>query len=156
MPTMYELAVLLHVVAAVFWVGGGLYAQIVATRLANAGNDTATAAFTSQIEWSGLRLFMPSSLVVLAAGVYMVVDNDAWAFSQTWVWLSLGIYALSFIIGMAFLGPTSGKLAQVLTESGASDPEYKAMLRRLMMVSRVDVLALFVVVALMVLKPGSG
>ena len=59
---MYELAVLLHVVAAVFWVGGGLYAQIVATRLANAGNDNATAAFTSQIEWSGLRLFMPSSL----------------------------------------------------------------------------------------------
>ncbi len=152
---MYELVVFLHVTAAVIWVGGGLYGQIVGTRMINAGDDAATAGFASQVEWAGLRLFTPASLVVLAAGVFMVIDNDAWAFSQTWIWISLGIYALSFVVGAGYLGPTSGKLAKILTEKGPGDPEYTTMLERLLLVSRYDVAAMFVIVALMVFKPGS-
>ncbi len=152
---MYELVVFLHVAAGVIWVGGGLYGQIIGTRMANASDDVATAGFANQVEWSGLRLFTPASLVVLAAGIYMVIDNDAWAFSQTWIWLSLGIYAFSFVVGAGYLGPTSGKLAKVLETKGPSDPEYKSMLKRLLGVSRYDTAAMFVIVALMVFKPGA-
>ena len=152
---MYELAVFLHVAAAVLWAGGALYGQIIGTRMANADDDAATAGFAGQVEWSGLRVFTPASIVVLAAGIFMVIDNDAWAFSQTWIWLSLGMYAASFAVGAGYLGPTSGKLAKVLQESGPSDPEYKRMLKRLFLVSRYDVAAMFVIVALMVFKPGS-
>lgn len=152
---MYELIVFIHVAAAILWVGGGLYGHIVGVRLASGSNDQATAGFVTQVEWSGLRVFTPASLVVLGAGIYMVIDNDAWEFSQTWVWLSLAIYAGSFLLGAAYLGPTSGKLGKVLAEKGPSDPEYKTMLSRLLTVSRVDTLLLLAIVFLMVFKPGS-
>lgn len=152
---MYTFVVFLHIAAGIIWVGGGIFGHIVGTRLAAGGNDEATAGYVSQIEWSGLRLFTPASLVVLAAGIYMVWDNDAWAFGQTWIWLTLAIYALSFLIGAAYLGPTSGKMGKVLEDKGPSDPEYKMMLQRILTVSRVDTILLLTIVVLMVWKPGA-
>lgn len=152
---MYEFIVFVHVAAAVVWVGGALYGHIVGTRMAAAGNHEVTGGFLNQVEWSGLRLFTPASLIVLAAGVFMVIDNDAWSFGQTWIWLSLAIYAVSFIVGAAYLGPTSGKLKAVLEEDGPSDPRYIDMRDKLLTVSRVDTILLFVIVALMAFKPGA-
>jgi uncharacterized membrane protein len=152
---MYTFVLFVHIAAGILWVGGGLFGHVVGVRLAGGGDDQATAGYVSQIEWSGLRLFTPASLIVLAAGIYMVWDNDAWSFGQTWIWLTLAVYASSFILGAAYLGPTSGRLGKVLEEKGPGDPEYKTMLRRLLTVSRIDSVLLLAIVVLMVWKPGA-
>jgi hypothetical protein len=41
-------------------------------------------------------------VAVVALGVWLVLDSDAWSFGQTWVWLALVLFGAAFFVGAAF------------------------------------------------------
>jgi hypothetical protein len=55
--------------------------------------------------------------------------------------------------GALFLGPGSARMGQLIEERGPDDPEVLAHNRRILTVSRVDLLVLTLVVVDMVVKP---
>ena len=62
---------------------------------------------------------------------------------------------LSALTGIFFLGPQSKKLATLMADRPASDPEVQAGIRRLLLVARLDVALLLLAVFDMAAKPFS-
>ena len=148
----YELALFLHILAAMIWIGGAISIQILAIKIVGRDDAAEITRFTGDIEQIGLKVFMPASLVVVLAGAWMVYDGP-WELSNAWVAIGLGLYALSFLTGMGFLGPESGRISKLTAEHGAEHPEVLRRIKRIFLVSRIELVWLLAIVALMVFKP---
>jgi uncharacterized membrane protein len=127
--------------------------QFVWLRAKRAGPER-TVQFMGDVEWIGSRVLTPSALLVVAFGVWLVLDSPAWEFSQFWVSAALAVFIASFITGAGFLGPESGRIGKVAEELGAADPEVQRRIRRVLLVSKIELLFLVLVIFDMVVKPG--
>jgi hypothetical protein len=58
------------------------------------------------------------------------------------------------VVGAAFLGPESSKLARLTEQRGPEDPEVVRRVQRIFAISRFDPVVLLLVVVDMVVKPG--
>ena len=146
-----KLLVLFHILAAIIWVGGAFVTSIYAMRAKAAGPDR-MAGLLHDVEWVGTRVFLPSSLVLLGSGIWMV-SRDIWTL-QAWVVFGLVILLLSAVVGSTFLGPESTKIKGLIETKGADAPETVARTQRLFLVSRIELVLLLLVVIDMSWKPG--
>lgn len=150
--TTYELLLFGHLLFVVAWVGTDIAMQVLSLRVIAAGPDR-TAAFLSDVEWLGTRLLTPSALLVVVFGFGLLSELD-YSVGDTWIWLALAAFAASFIAGAGFLGPESGRIGNLVAERGADDPEVQARIRRILLVSRIELVILILVILDMVVKPG--
>jgi uncharacterized membrane protein len=152
--TKYELLKTIHVLFAVIWVGGAATTQVFATRLSRANEPARMAAFAKDIEFVGTRVYTPASVIVLAAGIWMVADSG-WDFTDLWIVFGLIGIAFSATVGAAFLGPESGRIGRLIEAKGPEDAEVTSRLNRIFLVSRVELVILLLIVVNMVVKPGA-
>jgi uncharacterized membrane protein len=152
---VYDTLKFVHVLAAIVWVGSGIFVQFEATKLRRANDPLRLAAFAKDIAFWGTRLFMPSSLLVLLMGISLVLYSPGIGVSDTWVWLGLVGYAATFVTGAFFIGPTARKLAESSETLPPDDPILQAAMARIFAISRIDQVVLVLVVADMVFKPGA-
>lgn len=151
---MYQLIVFIHVLGAVTWVGGGIYAVLVTQGGLNSGDSEETTGFLmDSVQWAGSRLFGIAPPVTLLAGIALVMWNGGWQFSHLWIWLALVLSAATAIVGAVIYERASKELRRVLDESGRSSPEFSAAFRRMTRVSFVDLALVFAILGLMVFKP---
>jgi hypothetical protein len=69
--------------------------------------------------------------------------------------LALIGFGLSFVTGIAFLGPGSKRIADAIESQGPESPEVARRINRVLLVSRTELLILVLLVFDMVLKPGT-
>lgn len=154
-PSAYSLYLMLHIFFAVVWVGGGTVIAILAFMLDRERDPVQIGRFGAMTEKIGLRVFLPSSLIVLALG-FVLVSKGSWGYGHFWVIFALLGWAASFCIGLFVLTPLAKKVAQVIPEKGIDNPEAQALLRRIVLIDRWQVLVLLLTVADMAAKPFSG
>jgi uncharacterized membrane protein len=157
--TLYTSLKALHVLLAVLWVGGGLCLTILGLRAQGSKDPVRLAGIAKDAEWLGLRIFVPASLLLFFVGAGLLETDYGkalWGWGQTWIILAIVGFAISFAVGAAYLGPTAGKLGKVLDARGAEDPEAQALIRRILLVARIDIVLLLLIVADMVIKPGTA
>jgi uncharacterized membrane protein len=123
-----------------------------ALRAERARDSDDLATIARQAAFVGERFFAPAGLVVLAMGIAMVINLHL-SWGPFWVDAGLVGYALTFTTGIAVLAPLSKKVAALLDEKGAADPETRAAIQRILLVARVDIGVLLLVVADMLMKP---
>jgi hypothetical protein len=70
------------------------------------------------------------------------------------VQFGLVVIALSIIVGAGYLGPEAGRIARATERSGVESAEVQRRIRRIFLVSRIELVFLFAVVFDMVVKPG--
>jgi uncharacterized membrane protein len=143
----------LHVLMAIIWIGGGLMIQLFAFRVLKENDPGRMASFTKDVEFIGMRTFVPSSLILVVLGfVLMHQGNWAWHF---WAIFAIVVWALSFVSGAFWLGPESGRIGKLIEERGGVDAEVKRRVERLLLTSRVELVLIALIAMDMVLKPGA-
>lgn len=147
---MYDLLVLLHILSAMVWVGGGFLVLAVTRRARRLGGSEGADEMVRALEWTENWIFTPAPLLVIATGVTMVVVSDAWAFSQAWIYLALGLIVVEFVAGDRDVNRMKAAQAQ----AGAG-PEFATALNSYLRFGAVALTMLGVIVFLMVFKPGA-
>jgi hypothetical protein len=110
------------------------------------------AEFVGEAELVGTRLFAPTSLILLGLGFYLM-HLGHWGY-PLWISLALAGFAFSFLTGIAFIGPESKRVTGLIESQGPESAEAVARIRRILLVSRVELVILILLFFDMVLKPG--
>lgn len=147
----YEWLILVHVLAAAFWIGGVTVMGALAVRILRS-READVAAFLGTLRAIGPWLFAPMPLILLGAGIAMVVDSSAWAIDQTWLQIAIGLFAAVFLVGVAHQARTAIAAGRA-AERGEAE-EARRQLRRWAFGMALIVAMLVVLFWDMVFKPG--
>jgi uncharacterized membrane protein len=149
----YEFLLFFHIAMAVIWIGGALMMQLFGIRAVRSADPARIAALGHDIEWIATRTFIPASLLAFVSGILLVVESDFYGFGDDWIVIGLALYATTFLAGLLFMGPESGRVGK-LTAEGSPDAGPRTM--RLIMLSRLDLVLLFAILYDMAVKPDFG
>jgi uncharacterized membrane protein len=145
---VYELLVVIHILSGIAWVGGDILFILGVRGIRNLeGHETAERTMTRLEKAS--TVINPAPLLVLATGITMVVVNDAWAFSQIWVYVSLAVFGVVLILGAGVEDRLMKQMKQS-RQTGRRNPE---LLDRFVRIGFVTIVLFTGIVFLMVYKP---
>jgi uncharacterized membrane protein len=142
----------IHVGFAVLWVGGGAFLTLLAVRAERANDEEELATIARQAAFAGQWIFSPAGAIVFLAGIALMINTD-WGWGKFWIAVGLLGFISSFVTGVAVLAPMSKRITVLVEEKGVRAPETQALLRKILLIARVDVAVLAVVVLDMVAKP---
>ena len=145
----YELLLFLHIASAITWLGAGLYVQFIASRAQRARDFDNLARIAREVGAASNAYFIPASLATLLFGILTTIDGP-WSFGDLWILIGLAGWAATFATGTFFLGPSGKRIAELLQSDRAAAVNE---IRRVLLISRIDLVVLYTVVADMVLKP---
>jgi uncharacterized membrane protein len=152
---LHEWLKFFHILVSIVWVGGVIVTYAMMEQARRSPDRSVVLHLARQSEWIGPRLIGPSAAAVVGIGIWLVfVEKKYVSFSQTWIWLTLILVAVSMIQNAVFAGPEDRRIAHAAEEAATEDGEAMRRLSRRIWLARFDVLILAVVVGLMVFKPG--
>jgi uncharacterized membrane protein len=150
---MYELLLTIHVLAAVIWVGGGVAMHILGRRVLKRDDSDEIYKFSKEVNTVAMRLYAPTSLVLLVAGI-LLVNEAGYEFSQLWITLAFIGWGFSFLVGVGYYGPQDKKLQALVAADGPTAPGVVANVRQALMVNSIEISILLLVIVDMTTKPG--
>jgi uncharacterized membrane protein len=96
---LYDWLLLLHILAAMFWLGGITVVGAFAVRILRTREPGATAGFLGSLRVIGPLVLAPAPVILLGMGIWMVAEQ--WDFGQTWITIAFALFAVAFVIGAA-------------------------------------------------------
>ena len=154
---LHEVLLFIHISAAAVWVGGATIVQIFGFRAVASGDPERRLAFIGDVQAIGLKVFNPAGIVLLASGIWMVVNRDEiYGFDEAWISIAFSIVIIGAALGMAFYGPQTRKVIEEAHDRGPDDSGVQLRINRIFLVSRIELVLLFVAVYAMVFRPGAG
>ncbi len=153
-PATFFVYKMVHVLAAVVWVGGGTTLAILAIVTERENDPRALAALGHKVDFIATRIYIPASLTVLLFGILMMIKGDL-DWGQFWIIAGLVGFATTFLTGVGFLAPQTKKFNALAEEKGVDAPETQAALQKLLLGARFDVALLLLIIADMTAKPFS-
>jgi uncharacterized membrane protein len=148
----YDWLVLVHVLAASVWIGGIAVLGAQAFVILRAGEPGDAGRFVRTLRRLGPVVLAPAPVLLVAAGVWMVGDSDAWSFDQTWIVVAFVLFGVAFVIGAAH--QSRAALAAERAAARGDDAEAARRLRHWAWGMTVILALLVVAVWDMVAKPG--
>src|SRR5215217_1562531 len=149
---LYDYLLLLHILAGMVWVGGGVLLAALASRALRDPDPGAVARFIGNLRVIGPLVLAPATVAVVGFGVWLVLDSAAWGFGQFWIQLALALFAAAFLVDAVHQSR-----AAIKAERAVDDGDHEEALRQLARWSwgyRLIVLLLVVAAWDMVFKPG--
>jgi len=150
--SLYEWLLFLHVIAVMVWVGGVVVLGALSALVLRNRDAAAIARFVGMLRVVGPAVLAPAPAVALGAGIWMVVDSDAWAFDQEWIYIALALLGAAFLYGAAF--QSRAAIAAERASTSGDDAEAARQLRRWSVGSALILVLLVVATWDMIFKPG--
>jgi len=148
----YDLILLVHVLGAVTLVGGAFMLQLLALLAARTGGPEDLATVSRQASWVGPRVFVPTAAITLLSGLWLASESG-YSLREGFLLLGLLVIVASSAAGPLFLAPESKRISRLIAAEGVGCREVVRRLRRLFLVTRVELVLLVLALAGMVLKP---
>ena len=150
--TLYELLLMLHVFAAIIWLGAGFIFTVL-LMFARRENDKAReASYHADIDRLATTVFIPAAMATFIFGVATAIEGD-WDFGQAWIIIGIAGWLMSFLIGVLYFKPESEKISALSEQGEAGMAEAMTRSARMTAVDNFELTTLYVVAASMVLKP---
>jgi uncharacterized membrane protein len=149
--TLYEFLLFVHIAFAVIWVGGAVIFQFLALPVLASGDPIRLAQFAGDTGRTGNLVFTPAALGAVLVGFALVWEAEFWSLGDDWIVIGLLLFAVTFLTGVAFLGPESGRIKKLIEAEGPAAAQ--ARIRRLLILSRLDLVVLFLIIFDMSVKP---
>lgn len=143
-----------HILAAMVWLGGGVMLLLIAAYTRSSSDPHAFRQFARVLPYAGLRALTPSVVVLLITGVWMILGGVGWSFSQLWVQLALGLFALAFLVGAVYMSRLGIQINRTLTSFDVDPATANRLLNRWMLGYGIVVIILLAALWDMVFKPG--
>ena len=149
----YNLLLVVHVLSAAIWIGGGGVLSVIAARAR--GDVNAAAFFARLLPFVGIRVLMPAVILLPVTGVWMVLSDSEWSFEQTWVRAAIALFLVAFLVGAVYLSRVGITLDRTAGD-GARAAALPALVNRWLAGYLVVLTVLIATVADMVFKPGAS
>ena len=150
--TAYDWQLFAHVLAGMVWLGAIVLLEVIAIRVVTGDDDLAAGRLVGTLRAVGPLVMAPMPVILLGFGIWMVADNEAWDFGQTWVQVALALFAVAFAIGTAHQSRTA--LAAERAAAAGEHREARDHLRRWTWGMGAIILLLVVATWDMIFKPG--
>jgi uncharacterized membrane protein len=147
---MRDFLLVLHIVGAAGWLGGGLFAAFAYPAVARSGPPAASGILAAFEKPTGAFFGITSGLVLLS-GIGLVITSEAFGWSDTFVLIGIGAFLISGLVQSTVGGKADKRLAAA-AESGSGIAEAVKTWRQ---ISFIDIAVLLVVVWAMVTKLGA-
>jgi uncharacterized membrane protein len=141
-----------HILAAMVWIGGITVLGAFAARILRSDDPSATGGFLASLRTIGPVVLAPAPVLLVAFGLWLVGESDAWDFGQLWVQIAIGLFAAAFLVGAAH--QSRAAIAAERAAARGDAPEARRRLRRWAWGMGLIVLLLVVATWDMVFKPG--
>jgi len=145
---MREFLLVLHILGAAGWIGGGLYGWFTYGSLAR--NDDSGRALHTLSE-SGGRFFGPIVITTLLSGIALVWTQDAWGWSDTFVLFGIGAFVFSAAFQPLVSAKNEKRLFEAIENGEDAGPELQSSNRSF----AIEMTVLLVVLWAMVVKLGA-
>jgi uncharacterized membrane protein len=149
---VFKLLLFLHLLAAIFAIGPLVGAATTASRALRHSDASAANSAARMV-----RLYSYTSVVVVILGMGLMSQKAPWDHSQevaqigdTWIWLSLLLWAAAVAVSLGVLAPSLTKAAAQIGGSGSAT----SLVGRVAAAGGVIGLLYAVIVLLMVYQPG--
>ena len=150
----------LHV-AAVVTAWGVTFAYPVLQRAAERQDPRALPYYWRTVTRVGMVIIAPGAFLILATGIVMVIDSDAFGFGDLFVTVGLGAIIVLIAFGPLFFTPAERRLAEAaerdIAAAGAGEvqlgEDYQAASRRYALVGNLNGLIVLVAIFFMVVRP---
>lgn len=150
LATFYDWLLLVHILAAMVWLGGLAVLSALVTHIVRARDVERVRDLLSGLRIVGPLLFAPAPALLLGAGIWLVVKG--WDFGDGWVVFALVLFAVAFLVGAVFQNRAAMSAGRALAAGEHADAV--RYLRRWSWGSRFILLLLIVATWDMTLKPG--
>ena len=150
--TAYDWQLFAHVLAGMVWLGAIVLLEVIAIRVVTGDDDLAAGRLVGTLRAVGPLVMAPMPVILLGFGTWMVADNEAWDFGQTWVQVALALFAVAFAIGAAHQSRTA--LAAERAAAAGEHGEARNQLRRWTWGMGAIILLLVAATWDMIFKPG--
>lgn len=147
--TYRNILLVLHIAGAGTWLGANVVQAVVPPAAARLGKE-ALAGWYRLSSVLAKRLYIPAAILILVTGVLLVVENEAYRFSSTFVTIGMGMIVVGAVLGSLVFGP-GGDAAATAVESG-DESRIRSAVARVTRWGVVDTLLLLVTITVMVLR----
>jgi hypothetical protein len=149
---MTETLLIIHILAAAAWIGGGLLSGFLGPSMGAAGGETAINWIKSTHR-AATRYYIPAATLTLLSGVGLVLVEEAYDWGAPFVWIGLVVVVLAAGAVSTILVPSAQK---ALTALEAGDfPSVAPHARRAGLTGRIIVILLMLAEVTMVLRLGA-
>lgn len=147
-----DILLVIHIAAAGTWLGANIIQAVVPSMASRQSAEVAAGWYRVAARLSA-RLYMPVAILILATGIWMVLDSDVYEFADVFVTIGFAMILVGALLGKFVFEPGSNRAAAAV--ESADQTAIRSASGRIAAFGTLDTLLFLFTMTAMVLRLGT-